>query len=528
MAVPVTVFHQPPGGQATEIARPLSGLQLTTAIPGGFGSATFTCQGDFRRRLGYLGMLRFYVHGSLVWEGQLEDKDFAYDEQTRTTTVRAFGLARRFDETSVRKIWSKRDLDWNAPPVGGGGALGLGITNTTTGYLSSTGNYDPTDLTKSGIRFAGQGVSVAASAGAALDLVAPLGLTLTRLKGTCAYSGTAGSGTKLELLVASSPDGSTWTNHGALSAGAVDIALVASAARIRIFGWNHTAGALTPAATDLADLFDIRVLGTSLNEDATDGFYGGTILRDLVAATTDLQIGIVDDGTDFLIQAVERSTREAMRSVVDEVVGYYAREWAVWEDGKFYWQAKNLDEVQWIVMGKEAAKVELDASLDDIAANVYVLYTDAATGLTAEASAAASDQRNPYLRQSKTKDFLVSPGFPMTSNTAAQLAATVAADVGARPSVGGSCTIPASRQLGNAVAGGRPAALIRAGDNVAFPELPKTDVMLTGRDGETLFHIASTELDVDNDMMTLTLEGQQRRTDVILARLAAVTKTLTG
>jgi hypothetical protein len=69
---------------------------------------------------------------------------------------------------------------------------------------------------------------------------------------------------------------------------------------------------------------------------------------------------------------------------------------------------------------------------------------------------------------------------------------------------------------------------MRGGDNIVFPELPKTDVLLQGRDGETLFHIVDVELDVDANKITLTLEGQQRRTDVILARLAAATRVLTG
>jgi hypothetical protein len=132
------------------------------------------------------------------------------------------------------------------------------------------------------------------------------------------------------------------------------------------------------------------------------------------------------------------------------------------------------------------------------------------------------------VRQGKTKDMLVQPGFPMTSNTSAQLASTLLTDVGQRPAVTGSLSIKATKILANAVGSARPAAMIRGGDNIYIPELPKTDPFLQGRDGETLFHVVSSDVDLTNGTVTLELEGQQSRQSVILARLAAVTRTLTG
>lgn len=487
--------------------------------------------GDQRNRLGYLGMVRFYHGSSLLWEGQLEDKGASFDAKTRTTHARAFGLRRKLDETSVRRIWAKRDLGWSTPPVGAGGKLattaGLDINRTTTGFAAAFGAVVPTDLSQNGINFAGNGVSVATQFGEAFDFIVPSGLTLQRILGTATAGGAFASG-PLDLLAFTgyTTDGSTWSSNDFVGSGSLN-ASVANAIRLRIGVYNQ-AGALTPTSADTWRLTDIRVLGTALTEDISGGFYGGTILRDLVALCPELNVGLIEDGSDYTIQAIERSVRDAATSVVTEVAGYYAREWAVWEDGRFDWKTRNLDEPQWIAKLTDIDALELDASVDNLARTVYVLYTDAASGLDAEASATATDQRNPYVRQAKTKDLLVTPGFPMTANTSAQLAATIAADAGARPSVGGQCVLAADKLLTNAVGTARPAALIRGGDNIVFPELPKTDVLLQGRDGETLFHIASVELDVDANKITLTLEGQQRRTDVILARLAAATRVLTG
>jgi len=71
------------------------------------------------------------------------------------------------------------------------------------------------------------------------------------------------------------------------------------------------------------------------SEDSAGGVYGGTVLRDLVALCPDLRVGTIEDGSDFTITALERFTRATIRSVVDEVAGYYGREWGVWEFGRF-------------------------------------------------------------------------------------------------------------------------------------------------------------------------------------------------
>lgn len=520
--LPVTVVHMPAGGQAVELTPIVGTVRFDTAAVGGFGSMEASLPGDARKRLGYLGITRIFYGSALLWEGQLEDVAINLAGGDLSTKIRCFGLRRLLEETTVRRIWSKRDLDWQPVPVGRGGTLGS--TYTAADVTVSTGSVEPTDLSLNGVKVAGNAASVAASAGGAAQYIAPSGVTLVKILADWVRAGSA----SFQGLVGSSSDGSAWTYNLLSGSATVAQALVASAAQVRL-GWaNTTAGALTPAATDYGRFTNIRLLGTSIDEDAAGGFYGGTILRDLIALVPGLGVGQIDDGSDFTIQVLERAVRDSALSVVQEVAGYYTREWAVWQDGAFDWRTRNLDEPQWIIPLNSLDSLELQGTTDTIARVVYVLYSDAASGLGAEASATSSSPTNPYVRQGKTKDVLVQPGFPMTSNTSAQLASTLATDVGQRPAVTASLSIKATRILANAVGDARPAAMIRGGDNIVIPDLPKTDPFLQGRDGETLFHVASSDVDLTNGTVTLELEGQQSRQSVILARLAAVTRTLTG
>jgi hypothetical protein len=522
--LPVTVVHMPAGGQAVELTPIVNTVRFDTAAVGGFGSMEASLPGDVRKRLAYLGITRLFYGSALLWEGQLEDIAINLAGGDLSTKIRCFGLRRLLEETTVRRVWSKRDLDWQQTPFGRGAAAGPGLAVTIADVSVSIGNVEPTDLSLNGVKIAGNGVSIAANGGGSTQYLAPKGVTFTTLLADWVRSSANLSG----FVESAQADGTGAAATVYTASATVAQALVASAAWILLGAYNSSGGALTPTSADYGRFTNIRLLGTSLSEDAAGGFYGGTILRDLIALVPGLGVGQIDDGSDFTIQVIERAVRDSARSVVEEVAGYYTREWAVWQDGTFDWRTRNLDEPQWIVPLNSLDSLELQGTTDTIARVVYVLYSDAASGLGAEASATSSSPTNPYVRQGKTKDVLVQPGFPMTSNTSAQLASTLLTDVGQRPAVTGSLSIKATKILTNAVGSARPAAMIRGGDNIYIPELPKTDPFLQGRDGETLFHVVSSDVDLTNGTVTLELEGQQSRQSVILARLAAVTRTLTG
>jgi hypothetical protein len=176
----------------------------------------------------------------------------------------------------------------------------------------------------------------------------------------------------------------------------------------------------------------------------------------------------------------------------------------------------------------EFAELDLTSSTKDLGKTTYVLYSDAAMGTEEEVSSAGSSQRNPYVKLGRTKDILVSAGFPMTANSSAQLASKIVSDQGGFPSLTGHVSLPASSYVHHAAHGPVPAILLRAGENMLVPDLPKTEPLAPGRDGETLLHIVSTDYDESRQLVTLEVEGFTNRADILLARLAAVTRIRTG
>jgi hypothetical protein len=545
VSLPITVWHQVPGGDTADLGTVTTGVSFATAAVGGFAHCQARLAGDLRRRLGYLGMVRLFHNGTLLWEGQLEDQSWSFEPESKTTTFRAFGLQSKLRETSVRRIWSKRAIDWQPLySMSGNVYYASGLTAGATWDPSAWGarfgiedsaNADFQGATPEVVVYVAT-VGVTPSPGQCNGMLCtlPAGLSAVRVLCTGKQATAAFSGSRCTGSVQTSIDGSTWTLEGSAFVGDSvtgtdeSVALTAGSRYVKLIGGTSNAGGALAAGNGFR-FQNPRILGTSLVEDVAGGFYGGTILRDLIALVPGLTIGLIEEGSDFTIQAIERAVRDEALSVVQEVAGYYTREWAVWEDGQFDWRTKNLDEPGWIAtLAHDVEQFEVDATLDGIARTVYVLYTDAASGLDAEASAIATSQRNPYVKQGVPKDVLVRAGFKMTANTSAQLASRATDELGVRPSAAGRVVLSATRMIANAVGAAAPAMMIRAGDNIIFADLPKTELFQQGRDGETLFHIVGTEVDLTAGKVTLELEGQQSRLDVLMARLALVTRTLTG
>jgi hypothetical protein len=214
--------------------------------------------------------------------------------------------------------------------------------------------------------------------------------------------------------------------------------------------------------------------------------------------------------------------------VVNEIAGYYTREWGVWEDGRFDWLTRDLDQPQWICPLATLVGLDLTATVDGSAKTVYVIYTDAASQTPTEQNATGTAQRNPYVKTNRTKDLLVAPGFSMTSASASQLAGKLVGDAASYPLIRGSITLPARALVSHTAHGAQPAWTLRAGENILIPDLPKTELTTSRRDGETLFHIVTCDVDLQQNRVQLTVEGQLNRADILLARLASVTRVVTG
>jgi hypothetical protein len=519
--IPIEAIIDRPGLKPLRLTPSLESLRFSTAAVGGFGAASFDLPGDmgrWKREIPHLSLVRLVLDTETLWEGQVEDPTLRLANDPGAA-VQCFGLQRRLDENSVRRVWSKRDLSFQQ--------RSLTVVTPDPAFEVGTGTFLLSDLTKIGIQYVGNGQTSSTAKAQQYLIVADDGLTFTTLVLTREKAGNANL---FQQIYSAATDG-LYSNHinDATNGTFTDVSVaLVSNARFIILAEAVTANFAT-AVTDYCRFYDMRILGTTLAEDVAGGFYGGTILRDLIALVPDLQIGIIDAGSDYTIRALERAVRSASRSVVEEVAGYYSREWTVWEDGRFDWKTVNKDEPQWLC---ETASLqggsELTFSVDGLAETVYVIYANAASQRDSEASASSTSQRNPYNRQGKTKDVLVAPGFPMTTSTSSQLASRFVSDVGDYPAVQGRLVLPALAQVKRANGPSLPALQIRGGDNIVVTDLPKTELLGQGRDGETLFHIVSTDADLSTGLVTLTVEGQTSRMDVLLARLAAATRVLTG
>jgi hypothetical protein len=512
-------------------------LTWSSVVPGGFGSCSFMLKGDPRtlvKQLPYLSIVRVIGDsGAVLWEGQIEDLAPTISTDSAGVKVGAFGLQNILREVPIRSIWSKRDMAWGNPVTPTGSVIPGTGTTLNPNFSVQTGQFDPTDLTKSGVQVgANGGVSVPTANGMFADWLPPIGISIAVWIGGYTLSGTD-SGSSKWVAEWWYQHGGTWTN--ALSSSTAGVqnfntgTLTATPTIFRVGVANGSGAPVTLAANDLAQFYSMRFLGVISAEDAGGVFYGDTLIESLLGFVPGISPGILEPGTDFGIDHLDASTRRFAYDVLQEITGYYTREWAVWENGLLNWTTPNLGLPQWIIPISLLSSLELDASTQNSQQVAYVLYTDAASGITSEQSATSTDRRNPYVSNGRLKTQLNPQSFPMTSSTAAQLAAKLLQDVGYGPvPAAGSISLPGETLVSHAQSNSKKAWEIRAGDNVTIPELPLVDVFTQDGRGECLFHVISAEAS-SSGMVTLSLDSYgSKRSDVLLARLAAVTNALGG
>lgn len=549
MAAPVvvTLDRSIVTGKPIDLTRQAIGLKWSSVMPGGFASCEFSLAGDPRsltKKIPYLSIVRVVgSSGRILFEGQVEDKSIFVTDGSLGLTVTAFGLQNALREQSVRRIWSKRDLDWaDITNISGmktnvGNACVLG----NNGWQTNSGQFDPTDASKQGVQIVGvAGSSLAVRATMAMEFKMPIGLTPVTLAGTCYMPTATGVTAGIWSAAASSTFGNSIVGYTGLGytdfSADLTIGGTISPATIRIGAWNSSGGALAISVDDGPQFYNMRLLGTSIAEDvavsshAGGGYYGGTLIRDLLAQCPALVAGVIESGSDFTIEYLDASVRRTAFDILNEIASYYSREWAVWESATLDWKTPNLTQSQWVIPISQLAALNLDASTDNSKKKVVVLYTDAASGLTGEASSTATDRRNPYVLAGRAKDVVVDASMSMTANTSAQFAARILQDLGFGPvPAAGSISLTGESVVQHAQGNAMKAWEIRAGDNVTIPELPMIDVFTQDGRGEVLFHVVSNDADAETGLVTLTLDSYgSRRSDVLLARLAAVTNLLGG
>lgn len=522
------VTQRVPGGDPVDLTMDEISATWTSSIPGGFGSATITIPRALtQKERGLLGNLTIEYEGRVLFDGRVEDSILKWGKASVSTDLQAFGYQRLLTDCSTRSMWSLRtSLNPTTVSTVKGSAAGGPITLRQDVTRVAFGRYNPADPTKFGIRLSNIG-GINNLDGNQVAITLPAAVSNAQLQFDLVIFDSLGG--VWRLCVHSTADGVTYTRHieqisvGSTATLQMSTALVAGAREIRFAGVAAGAGLGGNVAGNdpYIEISNIRVLGTGIREDTAGGFYGGTILRDAIAQCPGIYPGAIEDGSDFVIAEINRINRTTVLDVINQITPLYAREWGVWEAGRFDWITPDLKNPGWVVPLAKITDGTIEQSVDQLAKRVYVPFQDAADQLPKEASSDSTSARNPYVRLGQQKDIVVPSPGPMTTITAPLLAAKISNDSGRWPDIKGQVTILAGTMI-NAASGSRavPAFAIRAGDNVTIPDLPVEDIYASGQDGQSVFHVTSVQSGTDGTVV-LTLEGLTRRADVLMARLAA-------
>lgn len=528
------IVVKPLSGQPREYTPLPNTLHWSTNSLGGFGSAAVQIAGERLRDFPYLAEVQITYGTTVLWEGRIEDRGLRMSGPEWNTTVEMFGYWRILETTGVSRAWSIRSFDWTEVDSTYPFAVSCAKTliYKPVAFKLTVGAFDKNDATRIGLEIRGiDGTTTRAGEMNAAIYRLPPGITAVKLLFTATKAEiTAGT---VNIFVQDSVGGATWTSkYCAGTAGAQTVTLSAGATHVVIGTMITVADVINENLAQLAygQIENIRLLCTSLNEDVTNGFYGGTLLTDLVGQLSGVTAGVIEAGSDFSLDEANYTPRQSAADICRSIGSYYTREYGVWDDKKLNWTTPDLNAAGYIVPTAELSDFDATWSTDKLARTVYIEYDEAGTGIKREASAVGTDQRNPFVKAGVAKDEVLSAGTPMSSTSATQLANKAIADHGAWVPVTGTAVLSLTRIVRHATLGPRPAFLIRSGDNITIPDLPKPDGISygAGRDGATLFHIVNTDIDPVRSTITLQLEGQLRRTEVLLARLAAKTKTVTG
>ena len=521
-----TATVKPIGGHAFDLTPDTDSVTFSTLANGGFGSCTFRVPLDQLRgganRIPKLSHVQLMHGAKLLWEGRVEDHD--QDFIGGSLGLSCFGYQRLLDDTSLKRIWLMRTIPWQL--VNGLAGISDRFFNPSVWAWTTLGRFDDTDLARAGIKFSsqtGQSAAQGTAHGAWFWTDAPITRLIFRHRRT--------TSDPADVSVYDSPNGTTWTLR--YSANAVlntyttaTVTLGAGAQYIRVIAWFSIN---LNNANCVVELDEMRLLGAINTEDVVGGFYPHTLLSDVIDQVPELSKGVIERDTSFALPQLSRLQRDRALSVVQEIGQFFQRHHAVWEDRRFHWTSPNLEIPHWVLHLNELTTCNLTSSVDNTAKDLYLTYGNVATGLPEERSSTSTDRRNPFVRAGVRKDEVLAAPVGMTGASAQQLVNRVSADHGSLPSVRGQVTLPADT-LVESVQGQRlPAYSIRAGENVLIPELPKDDLLDTGRDSQTLFHVTATSTDMtEGRTTTLELEGYTRSSEVLMARIGAATRVLTG
>lgn len=514
----IAIVLDRPGGRPLDlVGAGWNAVRYSTVVSGGFGALVLVAPGDVRQRVPRLSTIRVFNDDRLLFEGTTEDVEFAWDQQSQSTTVTCFGKQRLLQLASVNRMWSLRSLQFQAVQP-------TGYTQDDAVLQGISGFLDIANPTQRGIRTAGRGLATTIGTINGGMIIVPPNVTPKALKGTFYSSNpTKLLGVLNAYDTAGAPTLASVTPTGGPAEFSLDLSTGPDVGSIQYYGIvAGGGGVLSP--TDYCQIYNLRLLGTTLSEDTPGGYYAATLLRDVLSLVPGITPGQIEAGIEYVIQELDRSTRTNIKSVVDEIAAYFTREWGVWEAGRFDWIQPNLAEPGWIVTLADTLSGRIKQSVDGLARDTYLTYVDPTDQRQKEASVQTTRLGNDFLRNGLKSDDVQAPGLAFTPTTAALFAQAANLRNSRIPAAQGTIVVPAWKILPRSNGGSVPALEIRAGDNVTVPDFPVDDAFSGGQDNQSLFHVIQTDVDLSAATVTLTIAGYLPGLDVLTARLNAVTK----
>lgn len=534
-------------GNAALVSSRLDDLKWSTTIPGGFGSCSLFLPGDPTQVIGetgveYLADIKimgpgggyvgpaFSGQSDILFEGRVEDI-------LRSVTPGRVGVS---VECLGYQVLTNEPYR-NAP-----------IRSDTAGRVQ------PLPVTDSTIRpeylrlAAGQGQVLGAMA-TALDA---RGLSLFVAASTPASHGWVNGGVewfpypavriKFTHTAFGNPGGASfnfvmfaYASYSATSSILVNAALgntAASAYSLAIpsgfrngvvFDVQHIA-ADTGAATNAWMLINNpRVLaprGPSALDD--EPVYGHELVQDVVFNSLLAQdfSQITADTTYQFSTADFSGPGQTLRAALDYITGFYSAMWAVWENKTLYWTPTVVSNggPTWSVAAKQGVTFELDPSIAEAARSVRVSYRDV-QGVNREVTYDDPRLDNVFAIAGASKQAQVALPVVANSSAAQQIATTYFPDHSYEV-LRGTLTIPAQAMLATSKSGGGmlPAYKMRAGESVRLLDAAAAkDYFSSAYDRKTILFIRTTQVDWEQQTVTLEVDNTRDSLTTLLARVGA-------
>jgi hypothetical protein len=146
---PVTYLLLRAGREPIRLTPVANSLRFSTLAVGGFGACSFRLPGDLARwyrDIPHLSKLVVTYGPRIIYEGQVEDLNRHVSSGESSTQVTCYGYRRLLEETSLLRLWSKRDFTFTDQ---------WAQADHPQAWAFSSGRFDPANLSRVGVMYKG-------------------------------------------------------------------------------------------------------------------------------------------------------------------------------------------------------------------------------------------------------------------------------------------------------------------------------------------------------------------------------------